>query len=58
MLIAGSYSISSKPGSLDKHLKRSVNRATAAWIAGVLETAGVVTIDRGRPIANQALPGS
>jgi hypothetical protein len=36
-------------GTLDSYLKQHINRATAGSVAVVLEKAGVVEIDRGRP---------
>ena len=47
--IGSSYSTDQSPGTLDAYLKRHVNRATAGWIAAVLEAAGVIEIDRRRP---------
>jgi hypothetical protein len=45
VLIGSLYSTGSRQGSLDEHLKR----ATAGWVAVVLEKAAVITIDRSRP---------
>lgn len=36
-------------GTLDGYLKTCLKRATAGWVAVVLERAGVVDIDRERP---------
>jgi hypothetical protein len=36
-------------GTLDAYLKGFIARATAPWVAVVLETAGVVLVDRDRP---------
>lgn len=49
VLIGGAYSIDSQPVSLDGHLKKFLQRATANWVAVVLEKAAVITIDRSRP---------
>jgi hypothetical protein len=49
VLIGSVYSTGSVPGSLDEHLKKFLKRATAGWVAVVLEKAGVVTVDRARP---------
>lgn len=49
VLIGSVYSTDSTPGSLDAHLKTFLKRATAGWIAVVLEKAGVITVDRTRP---------
>jgi hypothetical protein len=47
--IGGTYRTDATPGTLDAHLKTYLQRATGGWVAVVLETAGVVRIDRGRP---------
>jgi len=47
--IGTSYSTDAVEDTLDAHLKRFLNRATAGWVAVVLEHAGVVEIDRARP---------
>jgi hypothetical protein len=63
VLIGSIYSTDSTPGSLDEHLKGFLKRATAGWVAVVLETAAVITADArvqrassyvqaGRPRAN------
>lgn len=49
VLVGSSYSTGSVPGSLDEHLKKFLKRATAGWVAVVLEKAGVVTVDRAPP---------
>jgi hypothetical protein len=49
VLIGGVYSVDATAGSLDEHLKRFLKRATAGWVAVVLEEAGVIAIDRSRP---------
>jgi hypothetical protein len=36
-------------GTLDAHLKQCLARATAGWVAVMLETAGVVHLDRTPP---------
>jgi hypothetical protein len=43
------YSTRGQPGTLDEYLKTYLKRATAGWVAVVLEHAGVVAIDRSRP---------
>ena len=55
--VGGSYSVDSQPGSLDEHLKRFVNRATAGWVAVVLQRAGVVMLNRARPMRIRLGPG-
>jgi hypothetical protein len=44
--------------TLDGYLKRCLKRATAGWVAAVLERAGVVEIDRGRPARVRLRPPS
>jgi len=47
--IASRWDTSSDPGTLDGYLKCCIKRATAAYVAAVLNHAGVVEINRGRP---------
>lgn len=47
--IGSSYSTDARPGTLDAYLKQHVRRATAGWVAALLEAAEVVDIDRRRP---------
>lgn len=47
--VGGSYSTDADSDTLDGYLKQFVNRATAGWVAGVLERAGVVTVDPSPP---------
>jgi hypothetical protein len=47
--IGSLYSTDSQPGSLDQYMKSFLKRATAGWVAVVLESAGVLAIDRSRP---------
>lgn len=49
VLIGSVYSVDAKVGSLDEHLKRFFKRATAGWVAVLLEEAGVLSIDRSPP---------
>jgi hypothetical protein len=49
VLVGSVYSTDSQPGSLDGYLKTFLKRATAGWVAVVLERAGVLAIDRSRP---------
>jgi hypothetical protein len=50
MVLVGSVcSTQSQPGTLDEYLKTSLQRATAGWVAAMLEHAGVVAIDGSRP---------
>jgi hypothetical protein len=55
--IGGTYSMDSTPGTLDNHLKRYLARATAGWVAVLLERAGIVTLDRSRPARIKLNPG-
>jgi hypothetical protein len=57
VLIGSVYSTDSTPGSLDAHLKTFLKRATAGWIAVVLEKAGVITSDRTPPARIKLRPG-
>lgn len=57
VLIGSVYSTDGTPGSLDAHLKKFLKRATAGWIAVVLEKAGVITMDRTRPARIKLRPG-
>lgn len=47
--IGGKYETTAEPGTLDGYLKGCLKRATAGWVAVVLEQAGVVEIDRRPP---------
>lgn len=49
--IGSSFSNDARPGTLDEYLKkeRHIRRATAGWVAVLLEEAGIVKIDRRRP---------
>jgi hypothetical protein len=55
--IGSLYSNDSLPGSLDEHLKNYERRATAGWVAVILEKAAVVQIDRVRPARIKLRPG-
>jgi hypothetical protein len=47
--IGSVYDTRGREGTLDGYLKRCVKRATAAWVAALLERAGVVDVARTRP---------
>ncbi len=47
--IGSLYSTGSQPGSMDEYMKSCLRRATAGWVAVVLERAGVLMINRSRP---------
>lgn len=55
--IGGTYSTESTAGTLDAHLKRFLQRATAGWVAVVLEQAGVILLDRDRPASVKLADG-
>jgi hypothetical protein len=55
--IGNLYSTGSQPGSLDEYMKSFLKRATAGWVAVVLERAGVLVIDRSRPARVKLCPG-
>jgi hypothetical protein len=46
----GTFDTQSAPGTLSAHLKAYVSRETANWVAVVLEQAGVLELDRTRPV--------
>ena len=56
VLIGSLYSTDATPGSLDEHLKTFLKRATAGWVAVVLEKAGVITVNRARPARIKLCP--
>jgi hypothetical protein len=47
--IGSRYSTDSMAGSTEEYLKRYLKRATAGWVAVVLERAAVLAVDRSRP---------
>lgn len=47
--IGGRYDTAPHEGTLDEYLKGFVNRATAGWVAALLEAAGMVEIVREHP---------
>jgi hypothetical protein len=51
------YSVRADPDTLDGYLKGCINRATANWVARVLEEAGVVELDVGPPLRVRLRPG-
>lgn len=57
VLIAGQYDTEGTDGTLDGYLKAYVNRATAGWVAAVLEAAEVLEIDRRRPARVRVVQG-
>lgn len=50
VLISSVHLVDAKVGSLTEHLKRFLKRATAGWVAALLEEAGVLSIDRSPPL--------
>jgi hypothetical protein len=55
--IGSVYSTASTDGTLDAYLKRFLKRATAGWVAVVLERAEVLAIDRSPPARVQLRSG-
>jgi len=47
--IGGRFDVAADPKTLDGYLKTHTKRATAGWVAAVMEAAELVEIDRGRP---------
>ena len=47
--IGGRFDVAANPTTLDGYLKTYIKRATAGWVAAVMEAAELVEIDRGRP---------
>jgi hypothetical protein len=45
----GDRVLQQQPAGLDEYLKEFLKRATASWVAALLEHAGVLSIDRSRP---------
>lgn len=56
--IGSAYSTDATAGTLDAYLKKHMHRATAPWIAALLEAAGVAEIDRTRPARIRLVPSS
>lgn len=56
--IGSRYTVAGNPGTLDAYLKPFTwGRATAGWVAAVLESAGVVDIIHSRPARVRLRPG-
>jgi hypothetical protein len=49
IVIGGRRDVMGNPGTLDGYLKDYMKRDTAGWVAALLESAGVVELERGRP---------
>jgi hypothetical protein len=47
--VGGVFEVNGNPDTLDGFLKKYLKRATAGWVAVILERAGVVEVDRARP---------
>jgi len=47
--IGGRFDVAADPKTLDGYLKTYTKRATAGWVAAVMESAELVEIARGRP---------
>ena len=50
VIIGTVFDVASKPSTLDGYLKGWIKRGTAGWVAAVLEKAGIVEINRKRPL--------
>lgn len=48
--VGSRYDVTGSPDTLDGYLKGCTKRATAGWVAAVLERAEVLEIDRSRPV--------
>lgn len=57
VVVGSRYDTGADPETLDGYLKGCIKRATAGWVAAVLEAAGVVEIDRRRPARVRLCPG-
>lgn len=53
----GSFQPEADTTTLSGYLKQYVNRETANWVAVVLAEAGVIDLDRGRPVKARLRPG-
>jgi hypothetical protein len=47
--VGGGYTVDGEAGTLDGFLKQHVQRAVSGWVAVVLETAGLIHLNRDRP---------
>ncbi len=47
--VGSRYETAGEPSTLDGYLKGCIKRATAGWVAAVLEAAGIMDVDRSRP---------
>lgn len=57
VVIGSVFDVQGDASTLDGYLKQYIKRATAGWVAALLERAGVVEIDRGRPARVRIRPG-
>ena len=57
LVIGSKFDVGSDIGTLDAYLKGCFKRATAAWVAAVLESAGVIEIRLTRPAEVRLRPG-
>jgi len=48
--VGGTFSVEGEPDTLDGYLKGFVGVSTSRWVARVLEEAGIVEVDVGRPL--------
>jgi hypothetical protein len=54
---SGSFAPESDTTTLSGYLKQFVNRETANWVAVVLDKAGVIELDRSRPLSARLSDG-
>lgn len=52
----GSFAVGGDISTISGYLKQFFNRETANWVMVVLERAGVVELDRSRPITARLVP--
>lgn len=56
VMAGGQFSTEGQAETLDEYLKRWLKRDVARWLARVLEVAGVVEVDAGRPLRVRLVP--
>lgn len=58
VVAGGQFSTEGQTDTLDQYLKRWLKRDVARWLVRVLEVAGVVEVDDGRPLRLRLRPGA
>ena len=56
--IGGTYTVEAEADTLDAYLKHFINRATANWVAALLEESGVVVVEQGTRLTVRLAEGS